>query len=258
MNSKQYLMSSPRPMRYRVAREPSGFFVGFLASEKMDGMYVRVEDGYLKTRSGKILPAVPGDIQAKVEALGELGLPVASLDCELFSPGGLVVPLRAQYGKWCPSLELVAFDIPLQHVPYTGRYRLLEHISARTNIKCVKQSTIHGAKDLRDLLLAVRSRKGEGLVLRHPGNMYAPGQLSPTIYKYKLFDQFRARVVDSRGKDIVVEDLDHPGTLYPLPRKRFGTLVDVAGGVFVIKHYGVTRNGRLRSASIRKTSISAT
>lgn len=245
-------MSSLRPMRYRVASEPSESFVGFWVSEKLDGMYVRVEDGHLKTRSGKILPDVPGDIQARVSALGGLGLPVTSLDCELFSPDGLMVPLRAQYGKWCPSLKLVAFDIPLQHAPFTKRYQLLKYISTRTNIACVEQSTIHSTKQLRDLLYDVRSRGGEGLVLRHPENMYDPGKLSPTIYKYKIFDQFCARVVGTRNKDIIVEDLDHDNTMYPITKKTFKHLLDGNTGVFVVKHYGITRHGRLRHASIRK------
>lgn len=144
---------------------------GWLLSEKLDGCR-GFWDGYdLWSRGGRLI-AVPAYLR---ERLPE-GI---MLDGEVYAGRGTFERARCavQYGRWDETIAFSAFDAPDAGGPFAERYAFLKHILPdRGLVHYVEHRPCSGLDEAVDFMLAIHARKGEGVILRDPQNIYRPGR----------------------------------------------------------------------------------
>jgi DNA ligase-1 len=163
-------------------------------SEKLDGVRGRWDGHHLWARSGAAI-----DPPAWFTA----GWPAVPLDGELWIGRGrfdaissLVRTPGAPDSGW-RQVHFMLFDLPADGGTFGQRVlhlrALVAHAHAST-LRAIPQFRLPDKAALDAKLQAVVRAGGEGLVLQHDRARYAVGR-SPTLLKYKPYDDAEARVV---------------------------------------------------------------
>lgn len=194
---------SANPLKYGSLREPQTADVrgvlGWLASEKLDGIYVMYRKGSLFTSSGRKLRHVPDSIMS---TLPPPTSPIV-LEGELFesrtSRRGLACALAGRWDcKESSSVRPVFFDIPSVRGGYKARYNELKKVSKVYGFQVIPQTKVRSVKHFHSLTRQITTRGGEGLVLRHPDGLRFGKGRSKTTLKWKPTRYARGKVVAVR------------------------------------------------------------
>ena len=185
--------SPPRvmlPMVYRGGIDVSHYWI----SEKLDGVRGRWDGHHLWARSGAAIdppawftarwPAVPMD--------GEIWIARGRFD----AMSTLVRTPRIGGDGW-RQVHFMVFDLPADGGTFEQRVlhmRTLVPAAKVPWLRVIPQFRLPDKAALDAKLAAVVAAGGEGLVLQHRDARYAVGR-SPTLLKYKPYDDAEARVV---------------------------------------------------------------
>lgn len=144
---------------------------GWLMSEKLDGCRAYWDGSVMWSRGGKVV-AIP---QAMRAALPD----GVVLDGEIHAGrGGFEIARQAvQYNRWVDGIEFSAFDAP-GAAPFSIRYSdLAELLPYKGVVNYVPHAICAGYDDALSFMQKVQDcYGGEGVVLRHPDNVYRPGR----------------------------------------------------------------------------------
>ena len=178
------------PVVYRGGIDVSQYWV----SEKLDGVRGRWDGRHLWARSGAAIdppawftahwPPVPMD--------GEIWIARGRFDAIstlVRTPGG--------DGDGWRQVHFMVFDLPGDGGPFEQRVlhmRALVPAAKVPWLRVIPQFRVHDRAELDARLKAVVAANGEGLVLQHRDALYTAGR-SPTLLKYKPYDDAEARVV---------------------------------------------------------------
>lgn len=168
--------------------------VGFLVSEKLDGVRAFWDGSRLRFRSG--LPiAAPDWFTA--------GLPKVALDGELWLGrgqfdrlSGMVRSVVPQDADW-RELRYMVFDLPGAAGSFAKRFSDLQTVVQSAGLpwlKAVAQSPSASVADLQTQLTQLVAAGGEGLVLHRADALWTPGR-SDAVWKFKPVQDEDARVV---------------------------------------------------------------
>lgn len=136
--------------------------VGMMASEKMEGVFVRYNGTVGVTRSGSIIPSwLTSNLPKGIE-----------MDMELWAGRGAFGTCTEALDAPTPNgARLVAFDL-VSDDNFDVRYRRLERLSKRHGFECVEQHVVPSPKWARVYLTSIIRDGGEGVVIR---DMYDGG-----------------------------------------------------------------------------------
>ena len=162
----------------------------WLLSEKMDGVRAFLErDGTLVLRGGKRLSGTP--FKSGMDVVdGELisaryrQLPA----CDRL--GAVLSVIQSSVPDW-RAVSFVAFDVPVQGVPFADR---LQQLRRHCKVPFVDSVPVSGAAQVSEQLRRVKSSGGEGVVVRRPDSLYKEGRTSG-MRKAKGEPQTRAALV---------------------------------------------------------------
>lgn len=141
---------------------------GWIATEKYDGVRAYWDGTRLWTRSGR-----------EIDCPLTSGLPAFPLDFEIWAGRGGFLQARGatNYGRWIPSVRLVAIDSPA--APGGYRMRLIgiqKWLAGHPSVVVPASIVIDGIGMAREWMMLVQAEGGEGLILRDPGLPYTPGR----------------------------------------------------------------------------------
>jgi DNA ligase-1 len=143
---------------------------GWWISEKLHGCRAYWDGaGAMWTRNGN---------QVRIPAAWRAWLPAIELDGELWAGIGQFAAARlaTQYGRFTPAVRFMVFDANLPG-DFLDRQAALHSalVASPCAFKVAHARTPSTAAAL-DRLRAVRAHGGEGIIARHPGNVYAAGR----------------------------------------------------------------------------------
>ena len=228
-------MDRTAPAAMIARRYEGGDVAGFVASEKLDGVFARWDGARLVSRDGVIL-AAPAWFTA--------GLPAGVLlDGELWAGRGQFDRAsgvaRSHGGDWS-GLRFMLFDAP-SDLPFAERLRVIEAIA--TPYCCaVPVVVLVGLRDLATRMVEVVNGGGEGMVVRPAGSAYVTDGYA-TSYKVKFHDDAEAVVVSHYTGGIV---LSRDGVAFKVGS---GLTADqrrnppALGSVVTYRHDGLTGKG---------------
>jgi DNA ligase-1 len=153
---------------------------GWLMSEKLNGCRAYWDGSVMWTRGGKVI-----DIPAAMREALPVGI---ALDGEIHAGhGGFEVARQAvQYGRWVDGIEFSVFDAPSARL-FEQRHQFVVSLLPPKGI--VNFVFHHFCADISDAINYMRTIQadglGEGVVLRDPTDIYAPGR-SFGILKLKV------------------------------------------------------------------------
>lgn len=156
---------------------------GWMISEKMDGCRAYWDGQTLWSRGG-IAARIPDDWKKQ--------LPTEALDCELYDGIGGVYRCGAalKYGKFFSSMRLIVFDAPDASVLWADRMEHAKALTCRSGVAtCAEYRICESSGDALRELERVKSRGGEGLMLRAPSLTYTHGRNSGLL-KVKRDERF--------------------------------------------------------------------
>ena len=141
---------------------------GWYISEKYDGCRVFWDGSKLWSRGG---------IDIQLPTMWREALPAGqSLDCELLPRKAAEAFIKR--GKWDDRLELKAFDCPTAAGSYLER---MDTIPSNGLVQPVKVWKLASTAEALELMRAIQSGGGEGIVARHPSIQYRPGRTSQLL-----------------------------------------------------------------------------
>lgn len=151
---------------------------GWLASEKYDGVRGYWDGNTMWTRGGKAIE-LPESWRDALPA----GI---ALDGEIYHgvDGQRRAASAVRYGRFIDGMIYRAFDAPGATGSWLDR---LAGIVENAIVVPVQAQTVAGIDEALDLMRAVQSAGGEGLMLRHPALPYAPGRTDKML-KLKTAD----------------------------------------------------------------------
>ncbi len=140
---------------------------GWVSSEKFDGVRAYWDGRQMWTRGGKPI-AIPDSWRDALPA----GFP---LDGELYAGigGQRKAASAVRWGKFLDGMTFRVFDAPAASGSWLDR---LAGIVETDIVVPVKAQVVAGIDEALELMRAVQSAGGEGLMLRHPGLTYTPGR----------------------------------------------------------------------------------
>ncbi|MGM0952787.1 MAG: DNA ligase [Pseudomonadota bacterium] len=163
-------------------------------SEKLDGVRAYWDGERLWSRGGH---------QYRAPAWFTEGFPEHPLDGELWAGrgrfaelSGIVRKARPVANEW-QQVRFHVFDLPLQAVPFSERYRRLQALvraADATYLELVEQHPVTGHDELMAKLQQVVSDGAEGLMLKRIDSLYAAGR-SDDLLKVKTHNDAEATVV---------------------------------------------------------------
>lgn len=174
--------------------------IGFLVSEKLDGVRAYWDGEHLYTRSGRRITAPDWFVA---------DFPAQALDGELWAGrgrfefvSGVVRSHKPVDSEW-RQLSYQVFDLPGSPAVFEQRYRQLLALLnplASDWVRPLQQVSLSSDAELSEHLQAVVAAGGEGLMLHRKSALYEPVR-SPHLLKYKPFQDAEAIVVGySPGK----------------------------------------------------------
>ncbi len=173
-----------------VNRSPQGFLV----SEKFDGVRAVWDGQQLRFRSGRKIAAPDWFVRA---------LPDHPLDGELWLGhgqfdrlSGLVRQRQPDDAGW-RAVRYQVFDAPGQAGPFESRWQALGPVIEAANrpwLLRVEQQRVSDREALQELLQALVSAGGEGLVLHRADALWRSGR-SDALFKFKLEPDDEAQVL---------------------------------------------------------------
>jgi DNA ligase-1 len=157
---------------------------GWFMTEKLDGCRAYWDGATLWTRGGNAV-RLPDDWH----------LPAIALDCELYDGGGNAGRARCavalRYGKFTPTMILVAFDAPQAAGDWPERIaRAEDALAGNQNACAIPWRTCTSTADALDHMTAIQALGGEGLMMRAPGQRYTPCR-STDLLKVKQNEPWR-------------------------------------------------------------------
>jgi len=160
-------------MKVMLARDYQNEDVkGFFASEKLDGVRAIWDGEKLCTKNFRIINAPDWFVS---------GLPKYALDCELWAGRGrfqfaanVVKRNKADNPDW-RELRLCVFDLPSTKGNLSQRMEIMKSIVI-THVEILEQIEIKDEKHLKHLFDSVKSKGGEGLMLRQSSEEYTHGR----------------------------------------------------------------------------------
>ena len=176
------LAAKPLPAPALLAREwvPGDDPVGWLVSEKFDGVRALWDGRQLRFRSGRPVSA-PTDFLAR--------LPLEPLDGELWLGRGRFDELSGRVRQSSPTsaswseIHYLVFELPGAAGSFGQRARQLKRIVQRTTqgaagspLQAVEQFAVGSAAELQRLLDGVVAAGGEGLMLHRENASYVTGR----------------------------------------------------------------------------------
>ena len=166
----------------------------YWVSEKLDGVRGRWDGHRLWARSGASIDP-PAWFTARWPAVvmdGELWIARGRFD----AISALVRRPGSDAGDW-RGVHYMVFDLPDDPGPFRARVLHMRALLAHAGVpwlRAIPQTQLKGTATLHARLKAVVAGGGEGLVMQHGDARYVIGR-SPTLLKYKPFDDAEARVV---------------------------------------------------------------
>jgi DNA ligase-1 len=184
--------ATPSP-QLAMDAEPGGDPVGWLVSEKLDGVRALWDGARLRFRSGRLIAAPAWFLAA---------LPPAPLDGELWAGRGRFDAASAAVRREQPqdsewrALRYEVFDQPGTAGPFAERAHRLAALlqGAASFVAAVPQQTLPDAAALQRRLDAVLRAGGEGLMLHRADALWRPGR-QPTLRKLKAVHDAEALVL---------------------------------------------------------------
>lgn len=223
-------------MKVMLARDYQGEDVkGFYASEKLDGVRAIWDGEKLCTKNFRIINAPDWFISE---------LPKYALDCELWAGRGsfqfaanVVKRNKANDQDW-HELRLCIFDLPSTKGNLFQRMEMMKLIVA-PHVEILEHIEIKDEKHLNQLFESVKSKGGEGLMLRQPSAEYTYGR---TDLLLKMKDH-----ATDEGKCIAIIDgaahLQWQGIIIKVKAQTIKV-----GDSVTFKYNGLTENGIPRHA----------
>lgn len=236
--------------------------VGWVMSEKLDGVRGVWDGKQLLSRGGKVLHAPPWFIR---------GFPPFALDGELWTRRGdfenivSIVRRKTPDNRWT-QVRYHVFEVPRQSGRLLERLAVLadylrEHSDddpgddLNDRLKIIPQTNINAASQLTEFLAEVSAGGGEGVVVRDPDSPYQTGRLSTALKVKKYLDAecVVRKILPGKGK--------YTGKMGALQcRMADGRLIKIGsgfadktraqpppvGGVITFKYYGLTKKGNPR------------
>lgn len=146
---------------------------GWLMSEKMNGCRAFWDGERMWTRGGKVI-AIPEAMAAALPA----GI---RLDGEINAGRGQAAFEKArqavQYGRFTPEIVYSVFDAPDAGGIFIARYTWLQNILPESGpAHYLRHDVCRTLDDACARMLEIQGVGGEGLVLRHPGNLHRAGR----------------------------------------------------------------------------------
>lgn len=173
---------TPAPMLWHTYS--GGDPVGWLVSEKLDGVRAIWDGARLISRSGRTIAAPAWFIA---------GLPDQPLDGELYAgPGtlarvqGLARRTDAAGADW-HGVRFCLFDAPAAPGGFARRLDALGRTAARlpAHVEIVPHHPVDSRAWLLGFYRTIVRQGGEGVVIRHPAGPYQPGQRTQWALKIK-------------------------------------------------------------------------
>lgn len=178
------LLAKPCP----VDHDPTGWWM----SEKLDGVRAYWDGKQFLSRLGNVFRAPEWFTK---------DLPRAPLDGELWAGRGkfqrtVSIVRRRDAGDDWKEISFLVFDAPGVPGPYEDRLEYLEALQSVRwpGLEVVPVEECSGMARLKEVLAAIESDGGEGLMLRQPGSLYE-GKRSSTLLKVKSFFDDEATVL---------------------------------------------------------------
>lgn len=181
-----------------TSQDPSGKFM----SEKLDGQRCLWDGTTLWSRTGNVIHApkkLIAHLPTTIALDGELFLGREKFQ-ELMTITRCKVPNEADWDK----VRYMIFDAPLVNAPFAGRLKEIENklvgcewASILTQERCRDRAHVDAELD------RISSLGGEGVMLRHPTNLYKD-ERSDDLLKYKKFHDAEACVIgktDGTGRN---------------------------------------------------------
>ena len=228
--------------------------VGWVMSEKLDGVRGVWDGTQLISRGGKVLHAPAWFIR---------GFPPFALDGELWTRRGdfenivSIVRRKKPDARWA-QVRYHVFEVPRQAGGLLERLAVLadflqEHPNDRLTI--IPQIKVTATAQLKSFLAETSAGGGEGVVVRDPDTPYQTGRLSSALKVKNFLDAecVVQKILPGKGK--------YTGQMGALQcRMANGRLVKIGsgfsdklrarpppvGGVITFKYYGLTKKGNPR------------
>lgn len=231
--------------------------VGWVMSEKLDGIRGFWDGQQLRTRSGKVLNPPAWFIK---------DYPPFAIDGELwtkradFENISSIVRQKNPSARWKDITHQI-FEVPQQTDTLLERLAVLQHYldkHPQSPIRIVKQIPITTKQQLDDFLDEVVQNGGEGVVIRDPSTPYQSGRLNSALKFKRYFDAecVTRKILPGKGKYT-----NKMGSL--LCKMADGKLIKIGSGfkdshrqtppaigtTITFKYYGLTKKGKPKYAS---------
>ena len=176
--------------------------VGYIASEKLDGVRAVWNGSTLRSRTDKQFYPPSWFIEnlpKEVALDGEL-----FIDRNSFQKTTSVVMKKSPVEDEWKLIKFMVFDIPSSKQPFETRLEILEQIAKTTPyVKFVKHTVVKSRSHMKSLYDDVIGKGGEGIMLRKPGSLYQQKR-SKDLLKVKPTDDDEAIITgfqEGKGKD---------------------------------------------------------
>jgi DNA ligase-1 len=147
---------------------------GWLLSEKLNGCRGYWDGRMLRSRAGYVID-IPAALRAE--------LPQLALDGEIYAGPGrfYAAQAAATYGRFEPGVRFMVFDADVPG-EYLQRQAIL-HAALGGTRKAVPIAyrLCHATADAFTWLRQIRAAGGEGVIARHPANVYAAGRTAQIL-----------------------------------------------------------------------------
>jgi DNA ligase-1 len=147
---------------------------GWLLSEKYDGCRGFWDGSTMWTKGGK---------KVKMPAWFAKQLPSFPVDGEIWAGRGHFneASLATRLGRFDRRIRFVIFDCPGPGI-WIDRFATLNNLSPRnTAVKVPKIKKCRSTLEAISMMKKVQSKGGEGLIARHPSNLYKAGRFSDIL-----------------------------------------------------------------------------
>lgn len=228
--------------------------VGWVMSEKLDGVRGFWDGEKLITRSGNLIHAPSWFIK---------NYPPYAIDGELWTKRGdfenisSIVRTRNADQRWRQITHQI-FEVPNQSGGLLDRLAILKtYLVANPNtpIRIIPQVAISIKKQLSDYLEEVVNDNGEGVVVRNPNALYQTGRLSSALKVKKYFDTEcivlkilpgNGKYINMMGSVVCQTDTGKQVKIGSGFKHKDRVNPPIVGSKITFKYYGFTNKGNFK------------